>query len=410
MSTFMFATGIENSYPTIALPDGRIKRVDELEKANHYQRWKEDFQLVRESGIRFLRYGPPLYKTHVAPGVYDWSFTDLVFNEMKRLGITPIVDLCHFGVPDWIGSFQNPDFPVHFAEYAKAFARRFPYLRHYTPVNEIFIAAMFSAQYGWWNERKKNEHCFVNALRNLCKANLMAMEAILEVQPKAIFIQAESCEYFHAQDPSCQAQADFLNMKRFLPMDITTGFPMDPAVQKYLMQNGMTKEDFAWFRQHTCKGKLVLGTDYYVTNEHMVHPDGSTSASGDLFGYYVVARQYYQRYRLPMMHTETNMKEPRSVEWLHKQWANLYRLKMDNIPVIGFTWYSLIDQVDWDTALREDNGNINSLGLYDMDRNIRPVGEAYQQIIAQWSGILADNWTKTQYKRRQPKKGSLQLV
>jgi beta-glucosidase/6-phospho-beta-glucosidase/beta-galactosidase len=185
---------------------------------------------------------------------------------------------------------------------------------------------------------------------------------------------------------------------------------MDPAVQKYLMQNGMTREDFAWFRQHTCKGKLVLGTDYYVTNEHMVHPDGSTSASGDLFGYYVVARQYYQRYRLPMMHTETNMKEPRSVEWLHKQWANLYRLKLDNIPVIGFTWYSLIDQVDWDTALREDNGNINSLGLYDMDRNIRPVGEAYQQIIAQWSTILNDNWTKNQYKRRQPKTAEKVLV
>jgi hypothetical protein len=38
-----------------------------------------------------------------------------------------------------------------------------------------------------------------------------------------------------------------------------------------------------------------------------------------------------------------------------------------------------------------------------MDRNIRPVGEAYQQIIAQWSTILNDNWTKNQYKRRQPK-------
>ncbi|MEJ7684476.1 MAG: hypothetical protein WKG06_42845 [Segetibacter sp.] len=29
---FMFATGIENSYPTIQLPDGSTKRVDELEK------------------------------------------------------------------------------------------------------------------------------------------------------------------------------------------------------------------------------------------------------------------------------------------------------------------------------------------------------------------------------------------
>jgi beta-glucosidase/6-phospho-beta-glucosidase/beta-galactosidase len=310
----------------------------------------------------------------VAPGVYDWSFTDLAFNEMKRLGITPIVDLCHFGVPDWIGSFQNPDFPVYFAQYAQAFAKRFPYLRHYTPVNEIFIAAMFSAQYGWWNERKKNEHSFVNAIRNLCKANLMAMEAILQVQPKAVFIQAESCEYFHAQDPSCQAQADFLNMKRFLAMDITTGYPMDPAVRQYLLNNGMT------------------------------------SASGDLFGYYVIARQYYQRYRLPLMHTETNMKEPRAVEWLHKQWANLYRLKMDNIPVIGFTWYSLIDQVDWDTALREDNGNINSLGLYDMDRNIRPVGEAYKQLISQWSGILADNWTKNQHSLRRQAKKAVEMV
>ena len=40
-----------------------------------------------------------------------------------------------------------------------------------------------------------------------------------------------------------------------------------------------------------------------------------------------------------------------------------------------------------------------------MDRNIRPVGEAYKQLIHQWSGILTDNWTKNQYSlRRQAKK------
>ncbi len=404
----MFATGIENSYPTIMLPNGKIKRVDELEKARHYDLWREDFRLVKESGIRVLRYGPPYYAVHQAPGVYDWSFTDVTFGALKEMGITPIVDLCHFGVPDWIGSFQNPDFPVYFAQYARAFAKRFPYLRHYTPINEMFIAAMFSAQYGWWNERLTSERSFVTALKNLSKANLMAMQAILEVQPKAIFIQAESCEYFHAEDPSCQEKADFLNHKRFLAMDLTTGYPMEQSVINYLMDNGLTKEEYTWFRNNTCKGKLVLGTDYYVTNEHMVHPNDLTSASGDLFGYYVIARQYYQRYRLPMMHTETNMKEPMSVEWLNKQWANLYRLKMDNIPVIGFTWYSLIDQVDWDTALREDNGRVNALGMYDMNRNIRPLGIAYQKLIQQWTPVLEANWTKNQH-RLKPKKGSLQI-
>jgi hypothetical protein len=43
---FMFSTGIENSYPTILLPDGTTKRVDEMEKASHYEYWKTDFELV----------------------------------------------------------------------------------------------------------------------------------------------------------------------------------------------------------------------------------------------------------------------------------------------------------------------------------------------------------------------------
>lgn len=77
---FMFATGIENSYPTIQLPSGATKRVDEMEKSGHYQRWKEDFGLVKELGIEFLRYGSPYYKTHVGTGQYDWSFTDETFN------------------------------------------------------------------------------------------------------------------------------------------------------------------------------------------------------------------------------------------------------------------------------------------------------------------------------------------
>ncbi len=85
-----------------------------MEKTGHYKQWKEDFSLVKESGIEHLRYGPPYYKCHIAPGKYDWSFSDETFKELERLNIVPIVDLCHFGVPDWIGNFQNPDFCSNF--------------------------------------------------------------------------------------------------------------------------------------------------------------------------------------------------------------------------------------------------------------------------------------------------------
>src|SRR6266508_860926 len=142
---FIFATGIECSYPTIKTQDGRTRRIDELEKTHHYQRWREDLQLTRDLGLRDLRYGPPYYRIHTAPDTYDWAFTDQVFAELRRLGIEPIVDLCHFGVPDWIGDFQNPDFPEQFGRYAAAFADRYRWVRCYTPVNEIFVCAKLSA-------------------------------------------------------------------------------------------------------------------------------------------------------------------------------------------------------------------------------------------------------------------------
>jgi beta-glucosidase/6-phospho-beta-glucosidase/beta-galactosidase len=387
---FMFSTGIENSYPTIILPDGTTRRVDEMEKTFHYDHWQTDFQLVKEMGIDFLRYGPPYYRVHTGPGSYDWSFTDQVFNKLIEMKITPIVDLCHFGVPDWIGNFQNPDFPAYFAEYAGAFAARFPSLRLYTPINEIFIAAMFSAQYGWWNEALSSDKTFVTALKHICKANVMAMHAILNVQPNATFIQSESSEYFHPFNPDAAPLARFLNQKRFLSLDLTYGYPLTVGMYEYLLANGMTKAEYEWFITHQVKAHCVMGNDYYVTNEHLVYADGRTQASGEIFGYYVITSQYFRRYKLPIMHTETNIRMPACKEWLFKQWANVHRLKHDGVPVVGFTWYSLLHQVDWDTALREDAGRVNELGLYDLDRKIMPVGEAYKELILQWKNIIVE--------------------
>jgi hypothetical protein len=58
--------------------------------------------------------------------------------------------------------------------------------------------------------------------------------------------------------------------------------------------------------------------------------------------------------------------------------------------VLGFTWYSLVDQVDWDTALREPNGTVNPLGLYDIDRKLRPVGAAYRDLVREfaWMSVV----------------------
>jgi beta-glucosidase/6-phospho-beta-glucosidase/beta-galactosidase len=386
---FLFATGIENSIPTIN--HGRT-RIDEMAKCDHYKYWKTDFDLVQDLDIKALRYGPPLHTTWLGPGRYDWSFADETFNELHRRNMVAIVDLCHFGLPDWLGNFQNPEFPALFPDYARAFAQRYPWLQMYTPVNEMSICALFSALYGWWNEQLSDDRAFVTALKHLVKANVCAMRAILDVQPDALFVQSESSEYFHADNPAAIGPAETLNARRFLSLDLNYGRRVDSVMYEYLMDNGMTRDEYAFFMNNNLKHHCIMGNDYYQTNEHHVAQDGTASASGEIFGYAVITKQYYDRYCLPVMHTETNLMQGESgqdaVRWLRKEWANVLNVRNSGVPIVGFTWYSLTDQVDWDCALREDRGVVNALGLYDLERKIRPVGEVYRELIRNWSEVL----------------------
>lgn len=238
LRSFSFCTGIENSAPVIAGPDGRPLRVDQMASSGHDWRWREDFRLVRELGLRCLRYGTPYHLTHTGPGRYDWSFADAAFGELRRLGIVPIADLCHFGLPDWLGNFQNPDFPRYFAEYAQAFARRYPWIWLYTPVNEMLVTAEYSALHGYWNEGLRSDRAFVTALGNVVEANVRASEAILRAADPW-FVQSEATRYYHPYDPDAAAHADYLNERRFLSLDLNYGRRPSPRMVDYLLGNGM---------------------------------------------------------------------------------------------------------------------------------------------------------------------------
>lgn len=381
---FLFATGMECSYPTIAGAGGRV-RIDQLEKTFHYQHWRQDLTLVREMGITYLRYGPPSYRVHAGPGRYDWEFTDLVFAEMRRLGIVPIADLCHFGVPDWVGDFQNPDWPALFAQYAAAFAARYPWVRFYTPVNEIYVCAKLSTLAGMWNERAAGDHrAFVTALKHLCRANLLAIEAILKLRPDAVFIQSESAEHFHpgGSDAASRDRAAWENQIRFLSFDLLYSVSPCADICLYLFDNGLTREEYRWFMRHGLGGRIITGNDFYERNEQIVLPGGEMRPAGEVFGWSAITRQYYERYRRPVMHTETNyLDAEQAPRWLWKEFFNVRSLREQGVPVLGFTWYSLLDQVDWDSGLAHDRGVVNPVGLYDLSRQPRPVAAAYRELI-----------------------------
>jgi beta-glucosidase/6-phospho-beta-glucosidase/beta-galactosidase len=378
---FIFATGIECSYPTIE--NGRWRR-DEMAATRHYDRWSEDFERAREVGVSHIRYGPPLHLVFQGPGRYDWSIIDEPMAELCSIGPEPIVDLCHFGVPDWLGNFQNPDIAPVLADYAGAFAERFPEVRFYTPVNEMYVCAKNSALDGLWNEQLRDERAFVAAAVNLARANIAMSDAILARRPDAVLINSESSEFCQpcCPEPDIQAIADLENERRFLPLDLVFAHPISDGYRDHLLGCGLTRSDLDGFASRKVPRRSVLGVDYYEWNEKLIDRDGRSQALGELFGWYVIASQYYDRYRRTMMHTETNrMDAAEAPRWLWRQWHNVQLLRSAGAPIIGFTWYSLTDQVDWDIGMTEDIGAVFPVGLFDLNRDPRPVGLAYKYLI-----------------------------
>lgn len=375
---FIAGTGIECSTPVIA---GGV-RMDELAKTGHYQHLDQDIAMVAELGVRFLRYGIPIHLANPAPDIYDWDFADRAMEAMRREGVEPIVDLLHFGVPDDVGSFQNRAFPERFAAFAAAFAERYPWARYYTPVNEPLITAAFSARDGMWNERGTTDATFVIALLTVARCAVLATAAIRRRRPDAIFLQSESCEAYHPTHPDAIERADFLNELRFVGFELVYGRRLPDVVRDYLLGSGASEDELAWFEEHGSSDGCICGNDHYHGNEKEVAADGSLRDCGVRLGYYGLARQYQARLGVPIMLAETNMDGEGAVDWLHRQWTDVLRLRREGVPIRGFIWYGFVNHVDWDSGLTRNDGRENTCGLVSLKRVPNATHEAYRRLIA----------------------------
>jgi beta-glucosidase/6-phospho-beta-glucosidase/beta-galactosidase len=349
----------------------------------HYENWQRDFELSREIGVTHVRYGPPLHLIFTGPGRYDWDLADEPMAQLRDHGPEPIVDLCHFGVPSWLGNFQNRDLAQALAEYAGAFAERYPWVRYYTPVNEMYVSARMSALDGVWNEQRGDEAAFATAAFNLAAASVQMTDAILRARPDAVFVNSESSEFCQpcCPDELNQSIAAFENERRFLPLDLIFAHEVSGTMLGYIREHGL-EDQYRRFLAREVPRRTILGLDYYEWNERLIDNDGRSRALGELFGWSVIARQYFERYRRTMMHTETNRLDASDgPRWLWRQWHNVQLSRSAGVPLVGFTWYSLVDQVDWEIGLARSLGRVDPVGLFDLNRDPRSVGLSYKHLI-----------------------------
>jgi beta-glucosidase len=370
---FAVTTGIECSAPVVA---GGIRR-DELRLTRHWDRYVEDAVLTARLGIPFVRYGIPFHVVAREPDRFDWGWTDRALGALREAGVTPIADLLHFGLPDDLWGVGDPRLPERHLAFVEAFAARYPWIRHYTPVNEPSITAFMSARHGHWNERQRDEQSAVAALANAVRCVVVASEAIRAVRPDAVFLQSDACERWIPTSLETEAEAELLNEQRFVAFELTYGREPSEVALRWLGQNGLTDAALAWFLDHGSAEGAIVGHDYYHGNERELFAPGRSRTRRPLEGYASLAREFHARLQLPFFLAETNRDASDAIPWLASVWNDTLALRDEGLPIRGICWYSLTDQVDWDTALAEVNDRVNPLGLVDLERRLRPVGIAY---------------------------------
>ena len=361
---------------------------NQIRETGHHDRL-DDLDRVAALGLRTLRY-PVLLET-VSPDradQQDWSWHDERLARLQALGIAPIAGLVHHGSGPAYTSLVDPAFPEIVAAHAERVARRYPWITHYTPVNEPLTTARFSGLYGHWYPHGRDMGVFLRTLVNQCRAVVLSMQAIRRINQAARLVQTEDLGKAFGT-PSMQYQADYENERRWLSFDLLCGRidRQHPWHETFLMA-GIDERELAFFVEAGCAPDLI-GINHYLTSERFLdhrvamYPGFHQNTTGshtyvdveavrvDLparqIGPEARLREAWERYRLPIAVTEAHhgCSRDEQVRWLMEVWNAAQRLRSEGADIRAVTVWSLLGAVDWNCLLQHQNGFYEP-GVFDV--------------------------------------------
>lgn len=403
--TFLWCTGIEDTFITSPWPQtGRT--LDEYELTGHYERQQSDLGLMAELGVRAARYGIPWHRINPQQGVWEWEWVDRAVDRLLKLGIEPIIDLVHYGLPSWIDqAFLHPDFPEYMAEYAGRVAQRYKgRIFAYTPLNEPRITAWYCGRLGWWPPFKKSWPGFVAVMAGVCRGIVRTVETLREVDPEIMPVHVDATDLYQTAEPDLQSEADHRQEIVFLALDLISG-KIGPSHSLYawLLRQKMREDELAWFQAHAIELPFI-GINLYpmFTQKKLVR----TAAGGMRIrmpygeGGIVaeIGRKYWERYRCPLFISETaslgSVKKRQA--WMDDSIQAVAQLRSEGVPLIGYTWWPLFALVTWGyrQGTKPPASYLIQMGLWDLDNNLEristPLVQAYQTYCAKGPALVGE--------------------
>jgi beta-glucosidase/6-phospho-beta-glucosidase/beta-galactosidase len=319
-------------------------RLDLLLSTVHLRLARQDYDRACAHGLRAARDGVRWHVVEAQPGVYQWDSWLPMIRAAHSAGIKVIWDLCHYGWPDhldiWSGGFVE-----RFARYARAAARvlcaESDDAPMFCPINEISYWAWAGGEVGLMNPGATGRGTELK--RQLVRAYIAAADAIREIDRRARFVVSEP----------------LINV-----VSGSSGTDDSESAEHYRLAQFETHDMLTGVLARELGGRAeyldVVGANFYPDNQWYIH--GPTVP----FGHHAyrplsdMLLEVQQRYRRPLLISETGAEGAMRPYWLHHVCAEVRRANRRGASIEGICLYPILDYHGW------ENDRVCRVGLFSL--------------------------------------------
>ena len=397
-------------WDTFANTPGNTRNFDNGNIAcDHYNRWQEDLDLIRDGGFDAYRFSfswsrlIPEGTGAVNPKGFD--FYDRLIDGMLERNMKPLATLYHWDLPSALqdrGGWMNRDTAHAFADYAAIAAEKFGNrLESIATFNEPWCITVLSHFLGAHAPGYRDVRATARAMHHVLLAHGFGIKAMREIGTNknlGIVVNMEKCDPAsdRPEDVAAAELGDAIFNQFFLDGVLKGSYPkkVTDILEPHLPANW--RDDMATLNQ-----KLDwVGLNYYTRFLYTADPDVPvfhfTQARGPLektnVGWEIIPEALTEflvhiatRYPgLPIYVTENGASETdetKRIDFFDRHFAAMLEAKRQGVDLRGYIAWTLIDNFEW------AEGFTPKFGIVGMDhktlaRQPKQSYQAFRQMLA----------------------------
>jgi len=359
----------------------------------HYEFYEKDFDLAKSLGHNAHRFS--IEWGRIEPRRSEFSkealqhYIDVALS-LRTRNIEPIATLHHFTNPTWFadsGGWENKRSVELFLRYCEVVVRALADSVHYwITINEPTIYASHAYIFGAWPPQVKSTLRAKRVYDNLSLAHIKAYRLIHKIYKKS-----------ERADPA-------VGISQYTQAFVPCKLDLKNRFAAYLRDKIFNFNFLDRLAKH--KAMDFIGVNYYLrqlvelkrpgvhnlfmdTCENNHHPVKKNSLGWDIYpqGLADILLKL-KRYRLPVMITENGIcTQDDGLRWefIHSHLESVHQAMEKGAPVIGYLYWSLMDNFEWDKGFAPRFGLVE----IDHDSSKRSVRESAKKLAEVYkTGIL----------------------